>query len=403
MLTQPEKPVLPVPPTEFDEVRETVKPLLDTGIGTGRRTVLVCPDSFKGTLTAVEATDAIARGVRAAWPEAEILKCPLADGGEGTLDALLSQAGERHSALVQGPDGTPVLASWGILPSGVAVIESAQASGLTLVPEDKRDPRTATTYGTGQLIREAIAVGCWRLIVGIGGTATNDGGTGAMQALGVHFLDEKGDDLPPGGAALAKLHRIDPKGLRLPEILVTVASDVTNPLWGPTGATRVFGPQKGATPEMVEELEAAMQNFAGVLKKEFHHDYAKAPGAGAAGGLGVALMVFLHGAFKSGADIVMDAVGFDDMVERADLIITGEGKLDSQSLSGKLISQVIARASDKPVVLLCGALDLSAASCLKLVASNVVGMYYGDESGLNSLEQPAEALERIAKMALQRL
>jgi glycerate kinase len=414
MFAHSQLPVFPTSPSEHEgrrpldtaseEEREIIRPMLDTGIGTGRRTVLICPDSFKGTLSAVEATDAIARGVRAAWPEAEVLKCPLADGGEGTLDALLSQGGERHSALVQGPDGSPVLASWGLLPSGVAVIESAQASGLTLVPADKRDPRAATTYGTGQLIREAITAGCRSLVIGIGGTATNDGGMGAMRALGARFLDADGNELGASALDLARLEQIDLSSfVDWTELHVVVASDVTNPLCGEYGATRVFGPQKGATPEMVKELEAAMENYARMLGEQFGFDVAKSKGAGAAGGLGAALLAMLRGTFHSGADEVMDAAGFDELVERADLIITGEGKLDSQSLGGKLISRVLRRSEGRPVVLLCGALDLGDTDSLRLIASKVAGLYYGDESGLNSLAQPAEALERIAEMALLRL
>jgi glycerate kinase len=403
MLTQPDDTMFPVPPTEFDERREVVRHQPDTGVGTGRRTVLVCPDSFKGTLTAVEATEAIARGVLAAWPEAEVLKCPLADGGEGTLDAMLSHGGERRSLLVEGPDGSRVMASWGVLPGNIAVIESAQASGLTLVPPDKRDPRTATSHGTGRLIREAIKSGCDPIFVGIGGTATNDGGMGAMRALGARFLDGEGNELERGGAALIRLDRIDLSDFAVPDIGIIVASDVTNKLCGEEGATRVFAPQKGATPEMVEELEAAMQNYAQVLQETFGEDVASRPGAGAAGGLGAALLSFLHGTFLPGADVVMMHVRFLELVERADLIITGEGKLDSQSLGGKLISRVISHAQGKPIILLCGALDLGDADCLRLVASNVIGMHYGNESGLDSLKQPAEALERLAVLALQRM
>lgn len=405
-LAEPDIPPFPIPPTEFDEVREHLKPMLETGVGTGRRTVLVCPDSFKGTLTAVEATEAIARGARAAWPEAEILKCPLADGGEGTLDALLSQGGERHSALVQGPDGSPVLASWGILPSGVAVIESAQASGLTLVPEDKRDPRTATTYGTGQLIREAIAAGCRSLIVGIGGTATNDGGMGAMRALGARFLDADGNELGVSALDLARLDLIDLSSfVEWTELSVVVASDVTNPLCGKYGATRVFGPQKGATPEMAEELETAMENYARVLKEQFGFDAAhiSSRGSGAAGGLGAALLAMLRAVVRSGAHEVMDAVGFDELAERADLIITGEGKLDTQSLGGKLISAILMRTPPKPVFLLCGAVVFGMENAVRHLAYNVVGVQAANESGIDSMAHPAEALERIAKMALQRL
>lgn len=407
LLPQDEQPVFRGPSTEYDEERETLPPRPLTGVGTGRRTVLVCPDSFKGTLTAVEATDAIARGVLAAWPEAEVLKCPLADGGEGTLDAMLSQGGERRSLLVEGPHGNRVMASWGVLPNGVAVIESAQASGLTLVPPERRDPLTATSYGTGQLIREAIAAGCRSLMIGIGGTATNDGGMGAMRALGARFLDAEGNELERGGSALSQLETIDLSGfVDWTDLFVAIASDVTNPLCGQHGATRVFAPQKGATPEMVEELEAAMINYARVLNTQFGDDVAAKPGAGAAGGLGVALLALLRGRFERGADVVMDAVGFDALVDRADLIITGEGKLDFQSLGGKLISRVLQRTHDRPTLLLCGSFERGISLLLggPLGLDNqVVGIHGCDESGLDSLEQPAEALERIATMALLRL
>lgn len=257
--------------------------------------LLLAPDSFKGSLTAPEAADAMATGVRQILPDAEIVLLPLADGGEGTMEALvLATGGRRQFAAVTGPLGRKVEASFGLLgPDGkTAVVEMAAAAGLLLVPPGRRDPRRTTTHGVGQLLRQAADAGAVKIIVGLGGSATNDGGAGAMQALGGRFLDAAGTPLPEPitGGDLARLARLDTAGLLLPTVEMVIASDVTNPLLGPNGASAVYGPQKGADAVIVAELEAALANYAAVLRRDLGKDVAELPGAGAAGGLGAGLM-----------------------------------------------------------------------------------------------------------------
>ena len=317
--------------------------------------VLICPDSFKGTLSARRAAECMALATVTAVPHATIVCLPLADGGEGTLDAMLSNGGRRLEREVTGPAGEPVSAVWGILPDGTGVVEMASASGLAHVDAATNDLLSATTFGTGELIRAAVDEGCRNLVVGIGGSATNDGGTGAMSALGARFLDINGEFLSPGGGPLSRLSRIDLSRYHLPaELEVTIASDVRNPLCGPEGATRVFGPQKGGSEEDLNLLEAGMSVYAGVLEATFGWKVAEAPGAGAAGGLGAALLGFLHGKFAPGIDVVMDHTDFDAAARSADVILTGEGSLDATSLMGKTLSGVLRRAGNTPVIAVCG-------------------------------------------------
>ena len=339
--------------------------------------VIVCPDSFKGSLSARDAADAIARGVQSIHPDAEIVAIPLADGGEGTLDALIGATeGEVRSVRVHDPLMRPIEAQYGVSGDGeTAIVETAAASGLGLLTESERDPTITSTFGTGELLLAAAESGTRRIIIGVGGSATNDGGAGAMTALGARFLDTSGTELEPGGAALANLSSIDTSRFRFPvsSITVEVACDVTNPLCGPAGASAVFGPQKGATPEMVELLDAALANYAGVLRNDLGRDITDLPGAGAAGGLGAGLAAFLNAELRSGIDIVLDAVGFDDALADADLVITGEGRLDEQTAGGKTIAGVLRRASARsiPVIALCGSVsgDLSALRAAGLTAT----------------------------------
>lgn len=301
--------------------------------------IIVAPDSFKGSLTALEASQAIADGWCRVFPDAETVLVPMADGGEGTVQSLVDATGGQvlHEDVTD-PLGGKVSAHYGILGDGkTAVIEMASASGLPLVPPDKRNPLITTTYGTGELVRAALDRGCRRLIIGIGGSATNDGGAGVAQALGAQLLDASGDSLPFGGAALAKLAQIQLASLdsRIAETETVVACDVDNPLTGPTGAAHVYGPQKGATPEMVKQLDAALAHFAQVVKQDVGKDVRDVPGAGAAGGLGAGLMTFLNAELKSGIDIVIDAAHLRDKVKGADLVITGEGAIDEQTIYGK--------------------------------------------------------------------
>ena len=318
--------------------------------------IVVAPDSFKGSLTAVEVSDAIGQGVREIFPEAEIVKIPMADGGDGTVQCLVNATGGKIlREKVTGPLGDEVLASYGILgDKKTAVIEMAEASGLTLVPENKRNPLITTTYGTGQLIKAALDQGCRKMIIGIGGSATNDGGAGMVQALGAKLLDKDGEEIGFGGGELKKLNRIDISNLdnRLSDTKVLVASDVNNPLCGPKGASRIYGPQKGATPELIEELDKSLSHFAEIIKRDLNKDIKDIPGAGAAGGLGASLIAFLDAELKSGIEIIIEIVKLEQAIKDADLVITGEGKIDSQTIYGKAPIGVakIAKKYNIPVI-----------------------------------------------------
>lgn len=324
--------------------------------------VVIAPQSFKGSISALDAAKAMEEGVRRVVSDAETVLVPVADGGDGTLETLVEATnGAIRSATVTGPIGKPVMAEWGALGDGeTAMIEMARTSGLALLSLDERDPLRATTFGLGEVIHEALDSGFRSFIVGIGGSATNDAGAGMAQALGVRLLDESGNDLPPGGAALADLHHIDTSGLdaRAVEAQFSVACDVSNPLTGPEGASAVYGPQKGATPELVEQLDAALRNFARIVERDIETSINDVPGSGAAGGLGGGMMAFLNGSLRAGVDIVLDQVGLDDKLEGADLIITGEGQLDFQTVYNKAPIGVAWRAKERgiPVVAVSGSL-----------------------------------------------
>ena len=324
--------------------------------------VVIAPDSYKGSVSAVGVAAALERGVLRVFPQAEVRKIPIADGGEGTVEALVTATGgEMKQARVRGPLGESVEACWGILGDGqTAVIEMAAASGLPLVPPDRRDPRITTTYGTGELIRAALDAGLRRIIIGIGGSATNDGGTGMAQALGAKFLALDGAELLPGGGALARLATIDLSGLdpRLTETEITVACDVDNPLCGQRGASAVFGPQKGATPAMVAELDAALGHFAGCAQAASGRNVAELAGAGAAGGLGAGLLFFTPAKLRPGVEIVLETVKFVDVVKEAAFVITGEGRTDFQTAYGKAPVGVakVAKQFSVPVFCISGGL-----------------------------------------------
>jgi glycerate kinase len=315
--------------------------------------IVIAPDSFKGSLSAVEAAVAMSEGAKEVFSEAEIVEVPVGDGGEGTVAAMVGATGGRLVQVgVTGPLGEPVEAAYGILGDGrTAVIEMAAASGLGLVPPERRDARRTTSFGTGELIRAALAGGVERMIIGIGGSATNDAGAGAMTALGARFLDRNGAELPPGGAALAQLERIDLACFqRLPAgTEVVIASDVTNPLCGPSGASAIYGPQKGAGSEDVAALDAALERWAAVVVRDLGMDVRDVPGAGAAGGLGAALRAFLGARMERGVELVLDGVDFDRWLEGADLTLTGEGKIDAQTVFGKTIAGVGARCRARKI------------------------------------------------------
>lgn len=324
--------------------------------------IVIAPDSFKDSLSAMDVASAIENGVVEVLPHAEIVKCPMADGGEGTVDSILSALkGNRRTSMVCGPLGNPVRASWGWLPdSKTAIIEMAEASGLQLVPIEERDACRSSTFGTGELIVDALNLGATTIILTVGGSATNDGGAGMLKALGVGFYDANYAELPLGGLALSKLARIETGRLnvRLQGVEFKLASDVDNPLCGLNGASHIFGPQKGATEEQVLLLDAALGHFADVCQSKLKVDHRDRPGSGAAGGVGFAARAFLKASFRPGIELVAELTELAEHVMDADLVITGEGQFDSQTLRGKTPLGVarIAKQHGVPVIVLAGTL-----------------------------------------------
>jgi glycerate kinase len=370
--------------------------------------ILVCPQEFKESLTSRQAAGAMALGIRRAGEDIEVDLAPMADGGPGTIDAVLSSVkGRRMKATVRDPLGRPREAIWALLDEKTALIETAEASGLALLRPEERDPRRTSTYGTAELIRAALDEGCRRLIVAIGGSATNDGGAGMAQALGVRLLDVAGNELEPGGAALMKLQRIDVSGLdpRVRSCEIVVAADAVNPLLGPAGASLVYGPQKGGTPEAVAELEVALQHYAGVVKRELDVDIATVSGAGAAGGLGGGLVAFLGARITSGAEFVAEAIGLAGRIERADVVFTGEGRLDSQTEYGKSVAVVARLAKERrcPVVVFAGSVaDDADLAPLRLdaVVPVAIGPMTREEMFAKSDELLSSAAEQATRLLL---
>ena len=324
--------------------------------------VLISPDSFKESLDGMEVSMAIREGLERAIDGVESICLPVADGGDGTIEALVKASnGSFMTTRVLGPLGVPIDAIWGVMGDGVtAVIEMARASGLALLTDEQRDPRYTTTFGTGQLIYEAIQKGYKKLIIGIGGSATNDGGVGMAQALGVKFLDQQGKELPFGGAPLINLKEIDTSNIssEISELSVLVASDVSNPLCGKTGASAIYGPQKGANPTMVLELDSALKNYADVISSTLGKNVELSPGAGAAGGLGAGLMAFMDAELRPGIDLVTEALDFDKYLQDCDLVITGEGAIDGSTIFNKAPVGVAKRAKkyNIPVIAFAGTL-----------------------------------------------
>ncbi|HKV02465.1 MAG TPA: glycerate kinase [Ktedonobacteraceae bacterium] len=370
--------------------------------------ILIAPQSFKGSLTAAQAGQAIAQGVRAAYPLAEIEIVPIADGGEGTVQALVdATGGQIVQQTVTGPLGEPVPAFFGLLGDGsTAALEMAAAAGLPLVPPERRDPRISTTYGVGELILAALDHGSRHFIIGIGGSATNDGGAGMAQALGAKLLTNEGTDIARGGAALATLAHISPATLdtRLQACTVEVASDVTNPLCGPTGASAVYGPQKGATPEMVAQLDEALAYYAQIIERDLGLSVRDVPGAGAAGGLGAGLLAFLNATMRPGAQIVLEAVQLEKRIRTADFVITAEGQLDAQTAYGKSVGAVAALAKryGLPVLALAGSLGDNYQTVYELGVDAVAVLPPGPMSLAYAMEHAAQlasdATERACRL-----
>lgn len=327
--------------------------------------VVVAPDSFKGSISAQDLCASIRSGIEAVVPSAEVVELPMADGGEGTLETLVyATKGRVCEYVVKDPLGRPVKAAYGILGDGqTVIIEMAQASGLTLLQARERNPLVASSFGTGELIRHALQAGYRKFVVGLGGSATNDGGTGMLRALGVTFKNTEGGLVPEGGAGLADLSIIDLSGMdpAVRESSFRLASDVTNLLCGPSGASAVFGPQKGATAEMVRCLDAALNRYGEKLLQLTGTDVRNMPGSGAAGGMGAAFMAVLKAESRSGIDLIIEAADFEAHIQNADLIITGEGRLDLQTLSGKVIAGICRKAGQYqiPVIALCGSTELT--------------------------------------------
>ena len=388
-----------------------------------QKRVLVCPNAFKGCLTALQAAEAIARGVERAsvtlaggqfgtpmglqtrdW---QPVCLPLADGGDGTLETLVAATGGTlHTVTVQDPLGRPVRAQWGRLGGDrrdTAAIEMAQASGIRLLRREEYAPEYTSTYGTGELMLAAIEAGCTRLLLGIGGSATNDGGGGMARALGLRLLDAQGKELEPGGAALARLAKIDRREWLIPPtVTVVVACDVDNPLCGSEGASAVYGPQKGASPKTVVRLDAALQHYCEVIQEQLGIGVRDIPGAGAAGGLGAGLLAFCHASLQPGTEMVMDAVGFDRVATSCALILTGEGRLDGQTSRGKVVAGVAGRARQLgiPVIALVGSIEAGAEQTLRptgLAAafSLVEGPVTVEEAMDNSTSLLANLAERV--------
>ncbi len=376
-----------------------------------RGRILVAPDSFKGTLSAGEAAMAMGRGVRRALPRASVRLFPVSDGGEGFLDALIGVIGGTPVWTdVHGPlPPERVRARWALVrKESTAVIEMASAAGLMLVPPERRDPRVTTTFGVGELLRAALDRNVGAILVGIGGSATNDGGSGMASALGVKFLDSSGSVLPPGGAALSSLARIDVSGLdrRLARTQVTVACDVASPLSGPEGASRVFAPQKGADAAAVEVLEGALRRYGEVLGELAGADIGSVPGSGAAGGLGAGLISFCGATLVPGIDVVLDATGFDGVLASSDLVLTGEGRIDSQTRSGKALAGVLrrARAAHVPVAAVAGSIEGEESTyCGEdgfAALASLVGPSTGREDAMRDAARHLEEATRIMVLSL---
>ena len=363
--------------------------------------VVVAIDSLKGSLSSIEAGNTIKSAILSVKPDASVLVKPLADGGEGTTDAFIEGlGGEKTELSVTGPLGAPVNAYYGYLPqTNTAIMEMASAAGITLIPENEKNPLLATTYGVGEMIRHAIGKGCRNFIIGIGGSATNDGGIGMLKALGYSFLDENGQDIGEGGQALSKVMSIDASHIcpELSECNFQVACDVNNPLCGSNGATYIYGPQKGVTEEMKEELDRGMAHFAQITEHVLNNHFSEAEGAGAAGGLGFALLSYLNARLTPGIELILEAIELEKEVQDADIVITGEGRLDHQTAMGKAPVGVarLAKKYGARVIAFAGSVTKDAGAC------NDAGIdaFFPIVRGVTTLEEAMKPDNARANMA----
>ncbi|MBP2032871.1 glycerate kinase [Clostridium algifaecis] len=373
--------------------------------------ILLAPDSFKESMTAKEACEAMEKGIKKVNKDINCIQVPMADGGEGTMQSLVDATGGKiYKLRVVGPLGNEVESEYGILgDKETGIIEMASASGMALVPAEKRNPLVTTTYGTGQLIKDCLNHKVKKLLIGIGGSSTNDGGAGAIQALGGKLTDKEGKEIGFGGGELDKLARIDLTDFdkRLKDVEVEVACDVTNPLCGEKGASNVFGPQKGATREMIKTLDDNLRHYADVIKKQISVDVINVPGSGAAGGLGAGLMVFLDGKLKNGIDIVIKYSDLEEKVKKADIVFTGEGSIDFQTQYGKTPMGVamVAKKYNKPVIALAGSvgkdIDILYENGIDSIFSIVRGVTTLDcaiKKGKENIEKTIENIIRLISL-----
>ena len=369
--------------------------------------IIAAPNAFKGSLTATQAAEAMENGIRNILPGAEVIRVPVADGGDGLVDvAVEALDGRRKNLEVQGPLEDKVHAEYCVVESlGLVTIEMALASGLALLPPDKKDPMLSSTYGTGELIKEALNINTTRINVGIGGSATNDGGIGMASALGVRFLDASGKDLPPVGISLNKIAAIDISGLdpRIREVKIEAVCDVNNPLYGPEGAAHVYAPQKGATPAQVEELDRGLQNLGKRIQEDLGVDVNTMPGAGAAGGLGAGLHAFLGARLCKGIDLIFDLVGLHDKLKGADLVLTGEGQIDFQTVFGKAPGGVgaAAKAQGIPCFAIAGSVGHNLGTLHETGISSVFSLCPGPITLAEAMKLSKENISRVTEQAVR--
>ena len=369
--------------------------------------IVAAPNAFKGSLTATDAAQAMEAGIRKVLPDAEVLQVPVADGGDGLVDvAMEALGGEKRSLEVKGPRNSPLIADYCYVESkNLVTVEMALASGLALLPEDLQDPTLTTTYGTGELIKAGLELGVKEIHVGIGGSATTDGGIGMAQALGARFLDQNGKELPGIGASLAAIDKIDLSGLdpRIQKTTIKAVCDVDNPLYGPQGAAVVYGPQKGATPEQVEELDNGLKNLAVVIRKDLGKDVALLPGGGAAGGLGAGLFAFLNAELCKGIDLIFDLVSLPEKLTGADLVLTGEGQIDFQTVFGKAPGGVgaAAKAQGIPCIAIAGSIGSDLGDLHDTGITAVFSLCPGPMTLEESMRLSRENIARVTEQAIR--